>query len=80
MVEHAIPSMMTSDMLKYATGRPGIGELLKVYQNIMRSKTVPIECSDSLTIQLYMGTWDALQCGMNRTWYGYLMGGYGIKA
>ena len=34
------PSVLTSDMLKY-TGRSGVAELLRIFEKIMRSGTVP---------------------------------------
>ena len=59
------PFRLTSDMLKYA-GRMGVAELLIVFQKIMRSGTMPMEWGHSLTILLYMGKGDALQCGKYR--------------
>ena len=59
------PSGLTSDMLKYA-GHTGVLELLRVFQKILRNGTVPREWCDSLTIPLYKGRGDALQCGKYR--------------
>ena len=59
------PSGLTSDMLKYV-GRTGVLELLRVFQKILRNGTVPREWCDSLTIPLYKGKGDALQCGKYR--------------
>ena len=56
------PSGLTSDMLKYA-GRMGMVELLRVFQKIMRSGTMPMEWGHSLTIPLYRGKEYVLQCG-----------------
>ena len=58
-------SGLTSDMLKFA-GRTGVLELLRVFQKILRNGTVPREWCDSLTIPLYEGKGDALQCGKYR--------------
>ena len=43
--------------------RTGVLELLRVFQKILRNGTVPREWYDSLTIPLYKGKGDALQCG-----------------
>ena len=48
-------------MEKYA-GHMGVAELLKFFQKIMRSGTVSMECGHSLTIPLYRGKGNALQC------------------
>jgi hypothetical protein len=59
------PSGVTSDILKYA-GRSGIDALMKVFRGIMRDECAPEEWGDSLTIPLYKGKGDALQCGKHR--------------
>ena len=56
------PSGLTSDMLKYA-GRADALELWRVFQKILRNGTGPREWCDSLTIPLYKGKGDELQCG-----------------
>ena len=43
-----------SDMLKYADCM-GVVELLRVFQKIMKSGTMPMEFGHSLTIPLYKG-------------------------
>ena len=56
------PSGLTNDMLKYA-GRTGVLELLRVFQKILGNWTVSRKWCDSLTIPLYNGKGDPLQCG-----------------
>ena len=56
---------MTSDLLKFA-GATGVREFLRVFQGIMGGEYAPDECRNSLTIPLYMGKGDALQCGKYR--------------
>ena len=71
----AEPSELTSDMLSCffqwldpandPVSEPS-AKTLRVFQKIMRSGTVPREWGDSLTIPLYKGNGDALQCGKYR--------------
>ena len=61
----ARPSGLMSEMLKYA-GCTGVVELLRVFQKIMKSGTMPMEWGYSRTIPLYKGNGDALQCGKYR--------------
>ena len=56
------PSGMMSDLLEFA-GATGVRELLRVFQGIMGGEHVPDEWRNSLTIPLYKGKGDALQCG-----------------
>ena len=58
-------SGMTSDLLKFA-GATGVRELLRMFQGIMGGEHVPDEWRNSLTIPLYKGKGDALQCGNYR--------------
>ena len=62
-------------MRKYAW-RTGVAELLRVFQNIMRSETVPMEWGHSLTNPLYKGKRDVLQCLKYR---GFRLLGHGMK-
>ena len=56
---------MTSDLLKFA-GATGMRELLSLFQGIMGGEHAPDEWRNSLTIPLYKGKGDALQCGKYR--------------
>ena len=56
------PSGMTSDLLKFA-GATRVQELLRVFQGIMGGEHAPDEWRNSLTMPLYKGKGDALQCG-----------------
>ena len=46
------PSGLTSDLLKCA-GQTGVVELMRVFQKIMWSRTMPMEWGHSLTVLLY---------------------------
>ena len=58
-------SGMMSDLLKFA-GVMGVMELLRVFQGIMGEEHAPDEWRNSLTISIYKGNGDALQCGKYR--------------
>ena len=57
------PTGMTSDLLKNA----GImGELTRVLRSIFDEGEIPEDWKDSLTIPIYKGKGDALECGKYR--------------
>ena len=49
-------------MLKYA-GWAGLNMLVSSLQNIMNAEIAPTRWSDSITIRLYKGNCDTLECG-----------------
>ncbi len=59
------PSGVTADMFKSA-GRTGVKELLRVFRRIVAEGESPVEWRDSLTLPLYKGKGDALECGKYR--------------
>ena len=58
-------SEVTSEMLSMV-GDTGIGMLLEVFQNIVKSDLPPEKWSKSITVLLFKGKDDALECGKNR--------------
>ena len=59
------PSELTKDIFKYA-GWAGLDMLACSLQNIMNAESAPMQWSDSITIPLYKGKGDALECGKYR--------------
>ena len=59
------PSGVTSDLFKYV-GETGVKELHQVFQEIFLSGKCPDEWSESLTVAIYKGKGDPLQCGKHR--------------
>ena len=59
------PSGISSDLLKF-TGRTGITQITKVFQQIMYSEVCPEEWKDSTTLPFFKGKGDPLQCGKYR--------------
>ena len=59
------PSEVTSDMFKLA-GELGHNMLLSVFRNIWHNNTAPVRWSESITIPLFKGKGDALDCGKYR--------------
>ena len=59
------PSEVISEMFKIA-GDPGTSMLCSVFNNILRNDTSPEKWAQSITIPLYKGKGDALDCGKYR--------------
>ena len=59
------PSEVTSDMFKLA-GELGHNMLLSVFRNVWHNNTAPVRWSESITIPLFKGKGDALDCGKYR--------------
>ena len=59
------PSAVTADMIKHAGGT-GAMALLDIFRKILYEEKAPVEWGDSLTIPLYKGKGDALECGKYR--------------
>lgn len=59
------PSGVSSELLKGA-GETGVQAMLSIFNEIIRSGSVPVEWRESLTIPLYKGKGDALQCNKYR--------------
>ena len=58
-------SEVTSEMLSMV-GDTGIGMLLEVFQNIVKSDLPPEKWGKSITVRLFKGKGDALECGNYR--------------
>ena len=59
------PSGVTTDLLKFA-GETGVKELLQIFQEIFQKCECPAKWRESLTIAIYKGKGDPLQCGKHR--------------
>ena len=59
------PSEVTTEMLSMA-GDTGIDMLLEVFKNIIKSDLPPEKWSKSITVPLFKGKGDALECGKYR--------------
>ena len=59
------PSAVTADMIKYA-GETGAIALRDIFRKILYEEKAPVEWGDSLTIPLFKGKGDALECGKYR--------------
>ena len=59
------PTEVTSELIKYVGGQ-GVDYLTEVFQGIAREGRPPIEWGMSITVPLYKGVGDALECGKYR--------------
>ena len=59
------PSGVTADMFKGA-GKTGVTELQRVFRRVVADEESPIEWRNSLTLPLYKGKGDALECSNYR--------------
>ena len=59
------PSGVTADLFKCA-GRTGVVALHETFEKILRDGKCPAEWSESLTVTIYKGKGDPLECGKHR--------------
>ncbi len=57
------PTGVTSDLLKRAGG---IGEITRVFRSILDEGEIPEDWENSITLPIYKGKGDALECGKYR--------------
>ncbi len=58
------PTGVTSDLLKTAAG--GTGELTRVFRSIVDEGEIPEDWKNIITVPIYKGKGDALECGKYR--------------
>ena len=59
------PSEITSDLLK-AAGKPVMEELHRIYENVMKEEKGAKKWEESLTVIVFKGKGDVLECGNYR--------------
>ena len=59
------PSGVTTDLIKFA-GDSAVRELHQIFREIFQRLECPVEWTESLTVAIYKGKGDPLQCGKHR--------------